>query len=207
MGIAAWLLLAALPYRYRLNTTVQFTESGEPIKNPLTGYAPPAENGAVCADSNLVYIGLTWADWEPEESVYAIDTLEETYQIERWKREHKHALLRFVCDIPGDEMHKDIPEWLYQKTGEGTDYGTSYGKGYSPNYANAFFRQKHQEAVEAVTVDYNEDDFIAYVELGSLGHWGNGIPTRQKEYGSFRGLRPAGSIPWPIPIISTTQGF
>jgi hypothetical protein len=170
--VIAWLLLSVLPYRYRLNVTVRFTEFAKPVKNPLIGYAPPAENETACADSNLVYIGLTWADWEPQEGVYAIDMLEETYHIAKWKQENKHAVLRFVCDIPGSEMHKDIPEWLYQKTGDGTDYDTSYGKGYSPNYANAFFRQRHQAAVEALAAYCNEDDFVAYVELGSLGHWG-----------------------------------
>lgn len=81
-------------------------------------------------------------------------------------------MLRFVCDIPGKEQHKDIPEWLYQKTGDGVEYDTSYGKGYSPDYSNGFFRQRHQMAVEALASYFNEDDFVIYVELGSLGHWG-----------------------------------
>lgn len=166
------LLVYILPYRYQLNTTVYYQETGRMIHNPLIGYAPVAENETACKDTELVYIGLTWADWEPQQDVYDIEAFEEKYHIRKWKQEKKHAVLRFVCDIPGKTAHRDIPEWLYQKTKDGTDYDTSSGKGYSPYYANAFFRERHKMAIEALAEYCNKDDFVAYVELGSLGHWG-----------------------------------
>ena len=61
----AGLLLYILPYRYRLNQTVYFDESGEELVNPLIGYAPSAEETSGHGDTSLVYIGLTWAEWEP----------------------------------------------------------------------------------------------------------------------------------------------
>ena len=30
-------------------------------------------------------------------------------------------VFRFVCDLPGDEPHRDIPDWLYEKTKDGKD--------------------------------------------------------------------------------------
>ena len=40
-------------------------------------------------------------------------------------------------DVPGEEKHMDIPEWLYDKIeGQGTWYDMEYGKGFSPNYQN-----------------------------------------------------------------------
>ena len=30
----------------------------------------------------------------------------------------------------------DIPEWLYERTGDGVFYDTEYGKGYCPDYSN-----------------------------------------------------------------------
>ncbi|MGI6007324.1 MAG: DUF4832 domain-containing protein [Ruminococcus sp.] len=168
----AGLLIYIIPYRYRLNRTVEFEENHKALDNPLTGYAPPAENVGECQDSRLVYIGLTWDMWEPSPGVYNTDMLEETYHISRWKEENKHAVLRFLCDVPGDERHMDIPQWLYEKTGDGEYYNTGYGAGYCPNYENLYFQERHSLAVEALAEYCNEDDFVAYVELGSLGHWG-----------------------------------
>lgn len=170
--IIAGLLRYILPYRYRLNRTVTYTESEKPLDNPLTGFAPNAENVDECRDSQLVYIGITWAMWEPNQGEYDIDTIEEMFHIEEWKKENKHAVLRFVCDIPGEEGHKDIPEWLYEKTRDGEFYQTTYGAGYSPNYENEYFLERHGIAIEALANYCNQDDFVSYVELGSLGHWG-----------------------------------
>ena len=71
---------------------------------------------------------------------------------DRWKTEGKHAVLRFVCDIPDDNlMHKDIPDWLFDLTGDGTFYDTSYGKGYSPNYGSEIFIKYHEAAAVSYT--------------------------------------------------------
>lgn len=168
----AGLMLYILPYRYRLNQTVSFSESDKVLDNPLTGFAPPAENGKACADMQLVYIGLTWAEWEPKEGEFAVDALEETFHLKRWREEGKHAVLRFVCDTPGETGHMDIPQWLFEKTGDGFFYENSYGGGYSPDYANTDFREAHERAIMALAEYCNRDSFVAYVELGSLGHWG-----------------------------------
>ena len=131
------LMMYILPYRYRLNQTEVFSQTNEQLHNPLTGFAPPANKEEECKDSQLVYIGLTWAQWEPREGEYAIEALEESFHIKRWKEEGKHAVLRFVCDVPGEAGHKDIPEWLYQKTKDGSFYDTAYGAGYAPDYSNS----------------------------------------------------------------------
>lgn len=171
IAIAA-LLIYIVPYRYQLNNTVYFEESDDSLDNPLTGYAPSADNEAECRDSKLVYIGITWSMWEPSQGEYDTEALEEMFHIEKWKAQNKHAVLRFICDLPGEEEHKDIPEWLYQKTKDGEFYNTSYGAGYSPNYSNEYFKERHALAIQALAEYCNKDDFVAYVELGSLGHWG-----------------------------------
>lgn len=158
--------------RGRTERTVNFQESTEPLDNPLTGYAPPAENTEECEDSRLVYIGLTWAMWEPSPGEYDTEALEEMYHIRRWKEEGKHGVLRFLCDLPGEEDHMDIPGWLYDRTGDGVFYDTSYGRGYAPDYGNAYLKERHRLAVEALADYFAVDDFVAYIELGSLGHWG-----------------------------------
>lgn len=116
---------------------------------------------------------ITWAELEPEEGIYDWTSIEQENQLARWQQEGKHLILRFVCDIPGEERHMDIPKWLYEKTGEaGTWYDGEYGKGFAPDYNNAELIACHAKAVEALGTHFGTDGLVAYVELGSLGHWG-----------------------------------
>lgn len=169
----AGMLMYIVPYRSILTKDVSFEMSDKPpLDNPLIGYAPPAQNIRECQRNNLVFIRLTWNMWEPEEGVYDIDAFEKEFNIAEWKSQNKHAVLRFICDLPGDEEHMDIPLWLYEKTKDGRFYSSSYGKGYSPDYSNEFFMERHRKAISALAEYCNSDSFVAYVELGSLGHWG-----------------------------------
>lgn len=154
-----------------LNVSTSFDLDPTVTRSPLMGFAPDARNVEQCEKSDLVFILLRWADWEPEEGVFDIETLESKFYLEHWRQEGKHAVLRFVCDIPGDEDHLDIPDWLYEKT-RGAHYETELGMGYSPDYANASFQQAHLAALEKLGEYCGRDGFIAFVELGSIGHWG-----------------------------------
>ncbi len=151
----------------------QFTYSDEAFGNPLMGYAPWSWYESVSEDVMLIYMDITWRELEPTEGVFAWDAIAQDNQLDRWRNEGKHIVLRFVCDVPGDEEHMDIPDWLYEKIGgDGTKYHTTYGYGFSPNYYNETFIAYHKKAVEALGSQYGNDTFISFVELGSLGHWG-----------------------------------
>lgn len=156
--------------------------------NPLMGFAAAADSKSTAEDEQLVYIDVTWAEWEPQEGTFDIASLEKKNNIARWRAEGKHAVLRFVCDVPGDEAHRDIPQWLYDETGDGADYDNAYGKGYAPDYSNATFRAAHARAIAALGAWASQDTFVSYVELGSLGHWGewhtfeeSGVPAMPEE--------------------------
>ena len=156
--------------------------------NPLMGFAAAADSKSAAEDEQLVYIDVTWAEWEPQEGAFDIASLEKKNNIARWRAEGKHAVLRFVCDVPGDEAHRDIPQWLYDETGDGADYDNAYGKGYAPDYSNATFRAAHARAIAALGAWASQDTFVSYVELGSLGHWGewhtleeSGVPAMPEE--------------------------
>lgn len=152
---------------------VEFQESPKALVNPLMGYAPPADNPQESAATSLVYVDITWRELEPREGVYDWDTIEDTNYLPRWREEGKHVVLRFLCDVPGDEKHMDIPDWLYEKMeGAGDWYDMDYGKGYSPDYGNEIMIAAHEQAVRALGEHFGADDFVSYVELGSLGHWG-----------------------------------
>lgn len=140
--------------------------------NPLIGYAISADYRDAVGDNSLVYIDILWKDMEPQEGLYDFSQIYEENYIEEYKALGKKAVLRFICDKPSTEEHMDIPEWLYEATMDGTSYDTSYGKGYSPDYENELFIQAHERAIQAIAEELTQDNFLAYVQLGSLGHWG-----------------------------------
>lgn len=151
----------------------EYETTEEVFGNPLMGYAPCAWLGEVKEDISLLYMDITWAELEPEEGQYNWEKIEKENQIERWRKEGKHIVLRFVCDIPGNEMHMDIPEWLYEKIGYvGAWYDTALGKGFAPDYNNETLLAYHTKAVKALGEHFGQDSLISFVELGSLGHWG-----------------------------------
>jgi len=139
--------------------------------NAQIGYAPMIDT-AEAGDATLRYLELTWREAEPEEGVYAWEAISEKYDFASLREQGIHLVLRFACDVPGQETHLDIPDWLYAQTRDGSWYDTDYGKGYSPNYANALFRAAHHRVLCALAEFLGRDGFVSYVELGSLGHWG-----------------------------------
>lgn len=150
--------------------TLRYPQSDTVFANAQMGYAPDV--GSVCTkEVTLRYLFLTWREAEPLEESYAWDAIEEKYQLDTLRKKGIHLVLRFVCDYPGTEKHMDIPDWLYEKTSAGGWYDTSYGRGYSPDYSDPVFRAAHRRMISALAAHF-DDGFASYVELGSLGHWG-----------------------------------
>ena len=172
LGISIAVLLGYIMIRATMNIDASFAPDLTVVDNPLMGFAPDAANPALCEKANMVYLEVSFRDWEPKEDVFDIKGLEQKYDIARWKKEHKYAVLRFVCDIPGQEDHIDIPDWLYEKCPNGVHYETGLGKGFSPDYTNRVFMEYHKKAVQKLAEYCNKDHFVAFVEMGSLGHWG-----------------------------------
>lgn len=164
---------AAVVWKISEKDIKEYEQTEEVFGNPLMGYAPCAWYDEVREDVSLLYMDITWAELEPEEGQYDWESIEKENQISRWRKEGKHLVLRFVCDIPGTEKHMDIPEWLYEKMDHaGSWYDTSLGKGFAPDYNNEQMIQYHAKAVEALGEHLGQDGLISYIELGSLGHWG-----------------------------------
>ncbi|WP_367925141.1 DUF4832 domain-containing protein [uncultured Ruthenibacterium sp.] len=173
LGAAVFAAVCLLFWYQNNRMKLEFSYTSEAFGNPLMGYAPSAWHDEVDEAVTLLYMDITWRELEPEEGVFDWDAIEEENQLERWRAEGKHIVLRFVCDLPGDEDHRDIPDWLWEKTGgAGMAYDNSYGRGFSPDYNHPEFIACHQRAVAALGERYGGDDFISFIELGSLGHWG-----------------------------------
>ncbi len=168
------MLLLNVAHASAVTVAVTYPESEKELVNPYMGNAAWAnDTNAREQPFTLVYANLLWSDFEPDEGVYDFDSFEKANHFDKWRREGKHIILRFVMDQPGNKSHRDIPGWLFIKTGkDGEAYKTSYGRGYNPNYENPVLIEAHGKAIAALGERYGQDPFVAYVELGSLGHWG-----------------------------------
>lgn len=143
-------------------------------RSPRMGLAPWAENKETKSlNTSLVYVELKWSDWEPEEGVYNVEYVYDHFNLNFYKADKRQVVFRFICDEPTPQKHIDIPDWLYKLTGgDGDYYHNSYGYGYSPNYKNKDIINCHTRAIRALGKIFGHDSFFTYVELGSLGHWG-----------------------------------
>ena len=167
--VVAWIKLPPLetaryrPIRYELN-------------NPLMGWAMPAQTDPSSAliPHTLVHATLSWRDFEPREGEYDFAGFEENCHMKAWRERGMRMILRFVMDVPGDVAHRDIPDWLYEKMGDSPPgaYQTPSGQGFSPDYADFTLMAAHKKAIAALGERYDSDPFVAFVEMGSIGHNG-----------------------------------
>lgn len=174
-GVLALLLLGGMTMFLFWPRTVTFDvkRGDKPEKNPLKGWACWGESGPSEVKYALAYVPVYWAALEKEEGVYDFAALEERYHFAAWREQGTRLVLRVVSDSPDDEEHMDIPQWLYdQMDGDGTWYESGYGKGFSPNYENERFQSAHTALLTALGARYNNDAQVAFIQLGSLGHWG-----------------------------------
>lgn len=154
-------------------TVLQIAAGEKPLTNPLKGWVPFSDNSSTDYPASMAFVLIRWSELETEEGVFRFEELEEETNMTYWREQGARFVIRLVCDYPSSESHMDIPQWLYEKTGEdGQWYDNEYGKGYSPNYGNVVFREAHGRMLQAVGDHYGNDEQVAVVQLGSLGHWG-----------------------------------
>lgn len=172
----------------------------ELLNNPYIGWVPWAKeksfdyNEELPQPHSLVYAGMTWREIEPEKGVYKWDELEEKYQFEFWAERGKKFNLRFIMDTPSDTLHMDIPDWLYEELnthpdGAGQFYDTvEIGKGFTPNYNNPLLIEYHEKLIQEFARRYDNDPRVAYIQLGSLGHWAEWHNWPEDKTGKFPNL-------------------
>lgn len=148
-----------------------FTAGDPPLTNPYKGFVCWGENLNDDPRIAFAYVPVYWGDLEPVEGEYDFESIEEQYHFEQWKQRGVSLILRVIMDEPSKEKHMDIPEWLYERSG-GTYYSNAYGKGLSPDYRNRELMQAHHKLIAALYDRYGNNSQLAFIQLGSLGHWG-----------------------------------
>jgi hypothetical protein len=143
------------------------------IINPYMGFAPSADGGNYSQPHTLVYANFTWRELEPQNGHFDFADIEKKFHLNEWKKKNIKLVFRVVLDTPGSTKHMDIPDWLYTEINhDGTWYDHAWGKGFSPNYSNPKLIAYHEQLIQKLAERYNNNPEIAFIELGSIGHWG-----------------------------------
>lgn len=163
-------------------------ESFDVLNNPYMGWVAWAKDAVrkpagepYVQPHSLVYVGISWRELEPVKGQFDWAGIEEKYQFAYWNSLGKKMNLRLVLDTPtSDPTHKDIPDWLYDElvqaegtAGAGKWYATdAIGSGFAPNYSSPVLISEHERMIKAYAEHFDNDPRVAYIQLGSLGHWG-----------------------------------
>lgn len=159
---------------------VHFSYLYQNTNRPFTGYAPFAQwypwqdtmSENLRSSVSLAYAGMEWKDIEPLEGVYDFAALEEKYHLDTLKKSGIRIVLRVLCDYPSEQGEMGIPQWLYEKMDKQGDWYDSGGmKGFSPNYNHPAMLLAHEKMIAALA-DYYGQDFIAYIQMGTVGQYG-----------------------------------
>lgn len=145
------------------------------LNNPYKGWAPDATGGPYAQPHRLVRAQILWSEIEPERGVFDWERFEAENNFAAWDSKDVSYVFRFRMDVPKSTPGQmDIPQWLYDMIdGDGTWYQTTeIGSGFSPNYANPILIAEHERLIKAIGERYNDDPRVAFIQLGSIGHWG-----------------------------------
>jgi len=168
-----------------------------PLNNPFMGWSPFANFGPYPQPHTMVLAETTWREIEGVKGVYDFAGFEARNKFDYWTSLGVKINLRIVLDNPGDVSHLDIPDWLYDEThGDGTMYDIPWGKGFSPDYDNPIIIEEHAKLIAKFAERYNNDSRIAFIEVGSVGHWGEWHTYAEE---------PDKAIPFPK--VSTTDKY
>lgn len=158
---------------YRHITKLRVKTAEKPVSNPLKGWVHWSTETEEGRAFTLVFFLVSFRELEAVEGTIDFAALEEKKNLPYWREKGCRFVLRIVCDYPDEKGGLDIPDWLYEETKQTGDwYDNDYGKGYSPDYEDPVFIEAHRSLLKRVGEHYNADPALAWIELGSLGHWG-----------------------------------
>ena len=171
--LLAFIALAAY-WRVPRATVRTFQPVESPVTSPLGGWAADAtlDPAEAAGPYSFVWAKATWRELEPAEGEYAFEALEERIHLAEWRARGCRLILRVVLDCPGSGWEMDIPEWLWEKTGDGATYDLPTGRGYAPDYSNLTLQTAHLRLLQAIAQRWAESGDLAFVEMGSLGRDG-----------------------------------
>ena len=126
-----------------------------------------------------IYLRLAWSYLEPEEGKFNWDVLDS--QIEKWTKHGFGLAFRITCKETGTkpvEQQFATPIWVKDAGAKG-DYCRKGMKSnpadpWEPVYDDPVFLQKLDTFMRSFAERYDGKAWLRYVDVGSLGDWGEG---------------------------------
>ena len=162
-------------------------DDGRALTNPDMGFAmyyyadgaaygntiSPGDSLAWFPGCSILYMRLPWADLEPQEGVFnwsAVDT-----PAQQWLSRGGQVAFRVTVS---ESSMRGIPEWV-EKAGAKTVEWKSHGKLLrDPVPDDPVFMEKFDRFLRAFASRYDGRGEVAFIDVGSLGLWGEGHTQR-----------------------------
>ncbi len=171
---------------------VRPTDNGAALVNPGMGWMfhhydnglrnyglqlDPSDTVDEFPGANGTYLRLAWSFIEPEEGKYNWSIVDSAAQ--RWIAKGRQVAFRFSASESGGDQPYATPEWVRKAGAKG--YFFTPGKGIDPNGKNwepdfddPVFLEKLDHFLAAAAARYDGNPEVAYIDIGSLGVWGEG---------------------------------
>lgn len=117
------------------------------------------------------YVRLSWAHFEPQEGRYDWSLIDDV--VTRWTAQRLRVALKITCKETYEAYA--TPEWVRVAGANGTFYPGANGlQTWAPDYGDPTFLGKLENFLRALATRYDGKPFLAYMDLGSIGDWGEG---------------------------------
>jgi hypothetical protein len=126
-----------------------------------------------------VYIRLAWAYLEPEEGKYNWDIIDDI--INKWTKKGLKISFRISCkETSTDRIEQQYatPKWVMRAGAKGNYYlrGKKVGPDgpWEPVFDDPVYLEKLENFLSAFSRRYDGKPWLRYVDVGSIGDWGEG---------------------------------
>lgn len=149
--------------------TIVFDSAPGPLDNPLKGWALYSDSGTeYSVKPTMAYFYVSWRELEPEPGKYQFDAWEKRTWDNPAAR-GKHIIFRLYLEYP--TLASGLPKWIIDQGIKRTPY-TAHGGGLTPDYDDPRILKPLLRLISAMGTRYNKNPRVAFVPIGTLGHWG-----------------------------------
>ena len=171
-------------------TVVRPEDTGAALENPGMGWVfhyydnRPSHYGSKLTASDtiddfpgltVIYLRIPWSYIEPEEGKFNWAVLDTPAQ--RWIARGKQIALRISCSE--SFMRYATPQWVEKAGAKGYNFKpregiTPDGPFWEPDFDDPIFLEKLDNFLAALAKRYDGSSEVAFIDVGSLGVWGEG---------------------------------
>ena len=199
LALLACTMLALAPASAQDRVTVRPADTGVALENPgmgwvfhhydnsIHGYGEPlgpAYDGHEFPGLTVAYLRLAWSYLEPQEGQFNWSVVDAVAQ--RYIAAGKKIAFRITC-YEGDDSSPyqayATPKWVRDAGAKGYDLG----KCWEPDYDDPVYLAKLDKFLAAFGARYDGNPNVAFVDVGTLGIWGEGHPIgREYPYATVK---------------------